>query len=182
MNKKQVKDFHNYEIYEDGRLYSYNTNKFLKPFPISRKNKEGVKGYLAYKLCSNGFEKTVQVHRLVAIHFIPNPENKEEVNHINGDKANNCISNLEWSTRLENIRHSFKTGLNSGEKWAGIKHSRASFTEAYVRDVCILFSKGKKPIDITGGLVSKELLQLYNKLYRIYKKDNWKSISQDYTW
>lgn len=52
------------------------------------------------------------LHRIIAYTFIPNPENKKEVNHKDGNKKNNAASNLEWCTRSENILHSFNTGLN----------------------------------------------------------------------
>lgn len=62
-------------------------------------------GYYDVALCKNGKMKTFLVHRLVAQAFIPNPENKEFVNHKDGNKKNNCVDNLEWCTRAENDLH-----------------------------------------------------------------------------
>ena len=56
-------------------------------------------------------KKTVRVHRLVALSFIPNLESKKTVNHIDGDKSNNYVHNLEWMTNTENMRHAFEIGL-----------------------------------------------------------------------
>lgn len=56
------------------------------------------------------------VHRLVAQAFIPNPNNLPQVNHIDGNKENNCITNLEWCTREDNIKHAYKIGLNPSRK------------------------------------------------------------------
>jgi len=63
-----------------------------------------------------GKKHTVSVHRLIANAFIPNPQNKPEVNHINGNKLDNNIENLEWVTRSENAQHAVDTGLMSGQK------------------------------------------------------------------
>ena len=75
------------------------------------KFKADAKGYFRGAFCVNKKMWTYKVHREVAKAFIANPENKETVNHIDGNKQNNNISNLEWNTRKENLDHSFKTGL-----------------------------------------------------------------------
>ena len=58
-----------------------------------------------------------RVHRMVAQHFLPNPDNMKEVNHKDGNKDNNHVSNLEWCTRSNNVKHSFDTGLKQPHRW-----------------------------------------------------------------
>ncbi|AZU99622.1 HNH endonuclease [Vibrio virus vB_VspP_SBP1] len=96
---------HDYEVFSDGTVYSHNTNKFLKPLIHSQ-------GYHMVDLAG----KRYLVHRLVAQKFLPLIEGKEYVNHINGNKADNRVSNLEWCTQKENIYHSHKTGLAGKSK------------------------------------------------------------------
>lgn len=68
-------------------------------------------GYLVVKLCNGPLEQRFFVHRLVALAFIANPDNKPEVNHVNGEKTNNRADLLEWSTTQENIDHARRIGL-----------------------------------------------------------------------
>ncbi|MEI3530091.1 MAG: NUMOD4 domain-containing protein [Bacilli bacterium] len=67
--------------------------------------------YFRTRLSKNGKVSDFLVHRLVAQTFIPNPENKPQVNHKDGNKLNNCVDNLEWATGSENIQHAYDTGL-----------------------------------------------------------------------
>ena len=75
------------------------------------KQNKGIDGYLRVDLCKDRKHKNFLVHRLVALHFIPNPGMLSQVNHIDGDKTNNCVKNLEWCTQAENATHAVKTGL-----------------------------------------------------------------------
>lgn len=68
-------------------------------------------GYQCVTLSKNGVHERIRVHKLVAKHFIPNPEKKEQINHIDGNKHNNCANNLEWCTASENQRHAVDSGL-----------------------------------------------------------------------
>ena len=88
----------NYEIFTDGRCYNIQTNKFLTG---SIKNN----GYKMYNLTVSGNKKYYSVHRLVAEAFLENSNNKPYVNHIDGNKLNNNLNNLEWATSKENKEH-----------------------------------------------------------------------------
>ena len=68
-------------------------------------------GYEQVSICQNGKTKGELVHRIIAACFIPNPLYKPDVNHIDGNKRNNHVSNLEWNTRKENIAHAWRSGL-----------------------------------------------------------------------
>ena len=94
-----------YKVSTSGRVWSNYKKDYLNPF-------QNTKGYLMISLnISKTKKKTKAVHRLVAEHFIDNPDNKIQVNHIDGNKHNNDVSNLEWMTNKENNRHAIETGL-----------------------------------------------------------------------
>lgn len=89
--------------------------KVLKPFYTKW-------GYKRIGLSKNGKVKYYCIHKLVAEAFLPNPENKRQVNHINGIKDDNRLENLEWCTQRENNIHAYKTGLNKGTKGISYKN------------------------------------------------------------
>lgn len=97
-----MKDILNYEglyaITSCGKVWSYRSQKFLKP----RKNNEG---YLHVDLYKDGKRKSYLIHRLVAEVYIPNPENKTDVNHKNEIPTDNYVNNLEWTTHKENMNY-----------------------------------------------------------------------------
>lgn len=92
-----------------------------------------IRGYFIAHLGSCNKFKNVAVHRLVSIAFIPNPENKPCVNHIDGNKENNHVENLEWCTRSENDLHAFRTGLRSAPTYwknkNGAEHPKSKAVE-----------------------------------------------------
>lgn len=104
------KDIKGYEgLYQISNLGNV---KSFKPVSNGRNLKPVYrKGYATITLRKNGVSKIHRIHRLLAEAFIPNPKNLAEVNHIDGNKLNNNLSNLEWCTHLENMRHAFNTGL-----------------------------------------------------------------------
>jgi len=88
-------------------------------------------GYILFTLCRNGRQKTLKAHRLVAKTFISNINNKPCVNHLNGIKNDNIVSNLEWVTVSENTQHSYDNKLQG----KGSKHGRSTLTVEDVKNI-----------------------------------------------
>lgn len=110
-----------------------------------RSQHENHKGY--FKLNLRGTLGDAFVHRLVAMAFIPNPENKEFVNHINGDKKDNRVENLEWVSAKENSEHAVSTGLM---KHKGAGNPMSKLTEEKVIKIKRLFFMGSKTKDLAA--------------------------------
>lgn len=109
-------------------------------------------GYLEFACCNNNVYKRFRVHRLVAMTFIPNPENKPQVNHIDGDKTNNRVDNLEWNTASENIQHAFDTGLM--KQYTGEKNPASKLTKDDVITIKRLLNE--------KNMLQKEIAELFN--------------------
>ena len=109
----------NYLISSNGRIISLERkskhSRHIGVYCLRKKRKLSFSilnnGYNMAALTINGVVVRKSLHRLVAINFIPNPENKPCVNHKNGVKTDNRVSNLEWATHKENSQHSYRTGL-----------------------------------------------------------------------
>lgn len=145
-----------YGVDESGNVFSTKSGR-LKP-----QEKNG--GYQYVNLYRGGTVKHVYIHRLVAEAFIPNLDNLPEVNHIDCDKANNHVSNLEWCDRHRNLQHSYDHGL----KRVGETHGCAKLTEDDVREIRAL----------RGKATGKEISQMFGvapctvsaiQLHRIWK-------------
>ncbi len=100
---KEIINYPNYKIDEDGNIYT-SKNK-IKAYSLNNK------GYKRITLSNKGVKKSFSIHRLVAIHFIFNPLNLPQVNHLDGNKLNCNKTNLEWCTNKQNIKHAIDNGL-----------------------------------------------------------------------
>ena len=104
----KIKDFPDYYVTDCGDVYSRQTKRNPNGRIKKMKLSVGKNGYLRVCLRQNKKKILRLVHRLVAEAFIPNHKNKSDVNHINGNKADNRVKNLEWNTRSENELHAYR--------------------------------------------------------------------------
>ena len=149
---KDIKDYEGlYQVSNLGRVKSCeryrktkNNGKCIVPEKILKLN-TGKDGYLRIDLCYNNKHKNCQVHRLVAQTFIPNPENKPQVNHIDCNRQNNNVSNLEWVTPQENTQHAKKLGRLKGNIHADKEQARKNG------------KKSSKPVIVVNTNTGEEL-------------------------
>lgn len=135
-----------YYVTKDGRVWTDCRKNGIERFMKIQTSKDG---YKCVGLRIDGKQKLFRVHRLVAMAFIPNPENKPYINHIDGNRTNNNVENLEWCTQKENVDHA----INVLGRWSqSEKQSRASQLTGYknrhltmkeAREIRELYASGK---------------------------------------
>ena len=139
--RKDIKGYEGiYEI-EGNRVFSLKCGKVMEMTPQTL-----VSGYQQIGLTKNGVRTFYYLHRLVAEAFVPNPDNKPEINHINGDKSDNRPENLQWATKSENIKHSYDRGLRKVLK--GENHGRAVLKDSQILEMFRLEEEGMSKKDI----------------------------------
>jgi hypothetical protein len=162
---KQIKGYENYLISPDGRVFSLYTMKFLKLRVTNC-------GYNQIQLFNKDGYKYFSVHRLVAEAYIPNLENKEQVNHMDGNKLNNLACNLEWMTRSENQKHCSDTGLRKVDdamrdrgrrvgKMCGAENGKKANNKVILDEANGIFYTGAQEAANAIGISKK---QLYYKM------------------
>lgn len=112
---KPIKGYEKYMVSNTGKVKSLDYMHTGKEHIL--KTVTANHGYLAVSIYDNGKPKRILLHRLVAMAFIPNPNNYREVNHIDCNKHNNCVDNLEWVTPKQNIRHAIEKGRINFDKF-----------------------------------------------------------------
>ena len=120
---KTIPGYENYDVSDEGEVRNGKTGRILKS---SYSNG----GYKKVNLRSNNVVANAKIHRLVAENFIPNPDGLPQVNHIDGDKNNNRIENLEWCTRGENMRHAAEHHLLCRPDSSGVPKRRTKIVES----------------------------------------------------
>ena len=155
--KKQIIGYEGlYEIDKSGNVYSL---RYKRPFKILTPAKTRT-GYLIIRMQKNKKQFGTGLHTLLAKHFIENPNGYKEVNHIDGNKLNNSLDNLEWCTHSENIRHADRIGLRKMPK--GSKHANAIINEKIAKEIkekCKVFYYGleaklAKEYNVTRWVIS----------------------------
>lgn len=150
---KQINEYPNYSVTADGRVISTGriagrSGKGFSSIQQELTIMHNKSGYCMVNLFKDRKSKTRYVHRLVAEAYLENPDNLPQVNHIDGNKDNNKVSNLEWCTSSHNNKHALDTGLREGQK--GETNSQAKITEREVYDIIDMMMQGFSNVEIAS--------------------------------
>ena len=156
-----------YSVSQYGRVINTKTGKILKPQKISR-------GYLGVTLSMGKKSFTKKIHRLVAIAFLDNPNKLPQVDHLDGNKHNNRVNNLEWVTPKINIRRAYAKGLMKGRK--GSEHGNAKYTDTQIIKLCELMNDAT----LSRDDILKETGVNIHVLNKVRFNKRWKHISKNY--
>lgn len=156
-----------YIVTSNGKIFSTHKSKIKEIKPVKQKN-----GYYLVHLHINKKSYYRWHHRIVAETFIPNPENKKQVNHKDGNKSHNYVDNLEWTTPKENVAHAFSNNLRK----CGENSSHTVLSEKTVRKICKMLEENK----LTMHEIADKVNAQYYIVFYIKKKKFWKEVSKDY--
>jgi len=141
-----------YTVDPEGNVYSMVLKGNIKETPVCKLRPANNKGYLRVVLRHKGDNTSHgrYVHRLVAEAFIPNPLKLTDVNHIDGDKSNNTVSNLEWCSRKANVEHAWRTGLSTKEMMINTRTKITEYTGVCTQTGEALVFLGSKELEKAG--------------------------------
>lgn len=161
---KDIKEYEGlYVIDENGNIK--NKDGYQKKINVAKN------GYCIVDLYKNNIRHTYTVHRLVAQAFLDNPYNLDVVNHKDGDKTNNCVSNLEWCDYSYNLKHAFDNNLRKP-----VHEYKAKLSEQEVREIPVMANMG-----LSKAEIARYLMVPIDMIKKIFNGTIWHTIGIDFT-
>ena len=167
MKSRLLENYPGYVFYEDGRIWSEPKGK-SNPKGKFLKHTSQHHGYTVVSIVERGEKKQRSLHKLMATAFIPNPKKLPQINHINGNKKDNRLSNLEWCSAKQNTQHAERIGLRRHLD-GGENNTRAKLTNTQAREIKRLVSEGISQMEISRTFGVCQSVVSFIKLGKSYK-------------